>query len=62
MFARVIVPPSKEITSLKKTFYDLSGSTSDKVLRPAPRNRTVSANSLVNHVQKPVDGSMAEHK
>ena len=36
MIARVIVPPSKEITSLKKTFCDLTGSTSDKVLRPAP--------------------------
>ena len=31
MIARAIVPPSKEITSLKKTFCDLSGSTISKL-------------------------------
>ena len=31
MIARAIVPPSKEITSLKKTFCDLPGSTISKL-------------------------------
>ena len=31
MIARAIVPPSKEITSLKKTFCNLSGSTISKL-------------------------------
>ena len=31
MIARVIDPPSKEIIALKKTFYDLSGSTISKL-------------------------------
>ena len=31
MIARAIVPPSKEITSLMKTFCDLSGSTISKL-------------------------------
>ena len=31
MMARAIVPPSKEITSLKKTFCDLPGSTISKL-------------------------------
>ena len=31
MIARAIVPPSKEITSLKKTFCDLLGSTISKL-------------------------------
>ena len=31
MIARVIVPPSKEIRSLKKTFYNLPGSTISKL-------------------------------
>ena len=31
MIARAIVPPSKEITSLKETFCDLSGSTISKL-------------------------------
>ena len=34
MIARAIVPPSKEITSLKKTFCDLSGSTISKLKEP----------------------------
>ena len=31
MIARAIVPPSREITSLKKTFCDLPGSTTSKL-------------------------------
>ena len=31
MIARVIDPPSKEIIALKKTFYDLPGSTISKL-------------------------------
>ena len=31
MIARAIVPPSKEIMSLKKTFWDLPGSTISKL-------------------------------
>ena len=31
MIARAMVPPSKEITSLKKTFCDIPGSTTSKL-------------------------------